>query len=167
MKAKLEAGMTLDFLTREEVREELREFAKAWKQEIARGVRFVKFSVATVRAVPANTWQVGGDTGNNDKDQLGPQPGFLWAVTRIKVSGNAYNTTGDDFQVFIDERTPSKFVDQQFGPGDFYDVPKLVLNGGETLLIRGTATVVATENDVVVAGAAVEVPVQLAHLLVG
>lgn len=163
MKAKLQAGVELDLLTQTELREEL-QAAAAWRTEIARGVRWRKFSAQG--NVATGVWTIGGAaTPNNDKDQMGPQDGFVWSVTRVAVSGNGFVAGTDLFSVFVDENTPSKLVTSGLTRWQPYDVGTLVLNGGEQLLLTGAGTGLAG-TDVTVSGQAIELPVQLAWRMV-
>jgi hypothetical protein len=160
MKAKLEAGMTLDFLTSEELRGELASAMKAWRSEIARGVRFPKFSGQGV--ITGGAFRIGGD-GDANKSRLGPDAGFVWAVVRLSAFGGGFVPGTDSFNVWIDEVTPSRLVETGITRTAKYDITGLVLVGPESLVFTGTST---GTDPVTVAGQAVELPVQLAYSLV-
>lgn len=163
MKFKLQAGAELEMLTKAELREELAEAMTAWRQEIARGVRFRKFSASGVRT--GGTWAIGGDVGNNDTAQLGPQSGFVWALTRLIVSGGGIVAGTDAWQAYLDVTTPSRLLASTTNSnGVSFDPGAVVLVSGETLAFTGVGTGAGT--DVTVAGHAVELPIGLAwHLL--
>jgi len=162
MEVKLEAGARLDFLTKDEVRAELR----AWGLEITRGIKFKQFS-ATVNLTAA-TFTIGG-FGASVAETLGPAPGFVWAVTRVAMSGAGFLPAADSYSVFIDEITASKFVVGVPGvaastAAHEWNVPGLILNGGERLAVSGGSTGVAG-TPITLSGQAVELPVQLAWQL--
>ena len=161
MKVKLQAGAEMDLLTREEVRAELQAHG-AWRGEIARGVKFRDFSGQGT--VTGAVWSIGGDTPNNDKDPLGPQAGFVWAVTRIAVSGNGFVPGTDLFSVYKDSISATKLIVSGLTRGTTWDVPTLVLNSNQVLALTGAGTGL-TGTDVFVSGQAVELPVQLAWQL--
>jgi len=158
VKFTIKAGAELDILTQKELRETL----DSWMKEISRGVKFRKFSGQGV--VVGGAYLIGGQGADNDTAALGPQPGFVWAVTRLAVSGNGVVPGTDLYSVYVDEITPSKLVTSGLTRGQIYDVGVLVLNGGERLAITGVGTGVSGV-DVTLSGQAVELPVQLAWQL--
>lgn len=162
MKAKFQVGSEIEFLTKDELGEELKTALGAWRTEIGRGVRWRKFSGQGT--VAGGAWVIGGTGANNDKDPLGPQPGFVWAVTRIAVSGNGFVPGTDAFSVYVGEAVPSRLVITGLTRGETWDVAVLVLNGGEELALTGVGTGLAG-TDVTVSGQAVELPSQLAWQL--
>lgn len=158
MKFKLQAGAELDILSAPEVRQIL----GSWFTEVTRGIKFRQFSGRA--ALAGGVWTIGGNATDNRQDVLGPEPGLLWAVTRIAVSGNGFVPGTDAFSVYIDEVTPSKLIESGLTRGARWDVPIVQLNGGERLTLSGVGTGV-NGTDVVVSGQAVEVPAQLAWQL--
>lgn len=166
MKFKIEAGAELDLISRGELREELAIATGAWREEISRGVKWRKFSAQGVVGTPnpAGTWLIGAGAPNNSKDTLGPDVGFVWAVTRIAVSGNGFVPGTDLFSVYVDEISPSRLVISGLTRGNTWDVGTFVLHSGEALALSGAGTGVAG-TDVTVSGQAVEVPAQLAWQL--
>jgi hypothetical protein len=158
MKFKIQAGAEFDVLTQSELRETL----DGWYVEISRGIKFRKFSAQG--NVSAGAWAIGGQAADNDKDPLGPAPGFVWAITRVAISGNGVVPGTDLYAVYVDEVTPTKLVTSGLTRGQIYDVGVLVLNGGERLALAGVGTG-GTGTDVTLSGQAVELPVQLAWQL--
>ncbi len=154
----IKAGAKLDLLTQKELQASL----AGWFAEITRGVRFRQFSAQGT--VVGGVWTIGGSAAENRASSLGPEPGMLWAVTGIAVSGNGVIPGTDLFSVFIDEVTPSKLVDSGLTRSRSWDSPSLVLQGESRLAFTGAGTGIAG-TDVTVSGRAVEVPVQLAWQL--
>lgn len=157
----IQAGAKIDLFTKKEATEVLR----GWFEEIHRGVKFQEFA-AQATANAAGIWTVGG-SGSTARDTLGPQDGFVWAVTRLAVSGGGFDRTADDYSVYTDEITASKLVVTVPGvatsTGSWeWDTPGLVLVGGRSLALQGQAT---AESVITVSGAAVELPIQLAYQL--
>jgi hypothetical protein len=148
MRFKLQAGAELDLLNREEMREEL----DAWSTELRRGIRFRQISGRTDRAGGVYTLTVDG-----------PREGFMWAVTRLFVSGGGVVAGTDVFSVYVDEVTPSKLVESGLTRGQRWDVPTLQLDGGSVLIVSGVGTGAGT--DVTASGQAVEIPMQAAWQL--
>lgn len=158
MRVKLEAGAQLDLITAEEVRNTL----DAWYSEIMRGVTFRYIGGQTNQA--AGVFSIGG--ASDSEDVLGPRAGFMWAVTRLAVSGNGFNPAADTFTVYINDQSPSKLVVQNIVRQQLFDMGVLVLTAKDRLLVTGPATG-AAGTDVTLSGAAIEVPVQLAWKLLG
>lgn len=162
MKFKLHAGAEMDLLTRDELGDELRSLYEAWKAEIPRGVKFRPFSASA--SVSAARWTVGDAAANNDKDPLGPQSGFVWAVTRLNVAGNGVIQGTDLWEVYLDSASPSKQVSNGHTRYVTYDVGVFVVHSPSTLVVTGAGTGVAG-TDVWVSGQAVELPKELAWQL--
>lgn len=164
MEFKIEAGGKLDLFTRQEFRDELRAGIAGWQAEVTRGIRWRKFSAkATLGA--AGTWTIGGDQANNNSQDTGPSSGFVWAVTRLAVSGTAITRGTDTFGVWIDAVTDSKLVSDGHLRFQTYDVGVLVLTEGEQLVLQGAATAVGG-GDIWLSGQAAEVPSHLAWQLI-
>jgi hypothetical protein len=152
---KITANADIDLLTKEEVAEVL----SGWMAEIARGVRFRNFSGQTVLAGGVYT------IGLSGQDPIGPREGFLWSVVRISVSGAGVAAAGTDlYSVFDSEVSPSKLVASGLTRGKEWNTGGFVLDGGSQLVVSGVGTGTAGAP-VVVAGQAIEIPVQLAWRL--
>jgi hypothetical protein len=157
MKAEIKAGAQIELLTRSELREEFVTAMTAWRQELARGVKFRKFSATAT--VVGGEWAVGGGAASNEKQTLGPEPGFMWSLTSLAVNGSGYDTSSDDYNLYSDAVQPSKFILTIFGYGDQWDPGVIVLTGPEQLAFAGVGT--GTDGDQIhIAGRAIEVPVQ-------
>ena len=162
MKFTIHAGAEMETLTQGELSEELTAALSAWRAELGRGAKWRKFSARA--DVAAGVWTIGGASApNNDKYATGPQPGFTWAVTRVAVAGNGVIAGTDLWSVYVDDVTPSRLVTSGHTRFQTYDVGVLVLNGGEQLTLNGVGTGAGT--DVTVSGQAVEIPEQLAWML--
>lgn len=157
MKAKIEAGGTLELLTQGELRDELARAMEGWRAELGRGVKFRKFSAQAT--VSGGVWSVGGGAAAAQKQTLGPAPGFMWSVTRIAVSGGGYNNGADDWDLFSDAAQPSNLILLNFGVGDQWEPGVIVLTGPEELVFVGRGTGIAG-TDIHISGQAIEVPVQ-------
>lgn len=160
MRAEIKAGAAIELLTQSELREELTAAMQGWRAELARGVKFVKFQAST--NVVTGRWELGGNAAFNAN--LGPRPGFMWSITRIAVSGNGFDPTSDDWEMYSDAVQPSKFILQNIGFGDQWDPGVIVLTGPEQLAFSGAGT--GSGTDIHVSGGAIEVPVQQAWRLI-
>ena len=158
MKAKINAGADIDFLTKDELTEAL----AAWMGEVARGITFRQFSART--DVVGGVWTIGGNQADNRSNILGPAEGFKWSITRMYVSGTGVVPGTDLFSVYIDELSSSKLVVSGLTRGKEWDPAVFPLQGGEKIALSGVGTG-ATGTEVTVSGAAIELPNQLAWQL--
>lgn len=120
MKMKLHAGAELDLLSPDEFRRELR----SWSAEISRGARFLRRPwVATGNG--AAGLQIKGE---------GPAEGFIWAVTRLSVSGPGFDPATQTIDAYVNDASPSSLVwsglTRNATPGDH----AIVLTGGDSLV---------------------------------
>lgn len=157
MKFKLQAGMDLDILTRQELGEELDRSAGAWRTELSRNVRFPRISAPAV--VAGGVWTV---DPVSTAGKLGPRPGFIWSVMRLAVNGNGITLGTDVWKVFVGEGSPTQFVDSATR-GMNFNAGALVIRDGENLFFSGAGTAGGTE--VAVVGQVVELPDFLAWQL--
>lgn len=142
MKVKLEAGASLDLLTREEVAQELR----SWHAEVRAGVRYPLFTAQAAADPATGLFTITGD-------QLGPTEGFIWDVRRIAISSPADDIS--DARVFVNDPSPARFVCELFDDRSF-NTAELVLNYGSQLVITGDTALLG--QIVTVSGQAKEVP---------
>lgn len=154
-KVKLQAGVDLDLMNAAEAREVVRTELAAWHKEITRGVKFRTFSAQTVNG--GATWTIADPTA----DPVGPREGFSWSVTRFTVSGGGVVPGTDAYNVGVNELSPSKLIETGLTRGKTFDVGGLVLNGGDRLVFGGASTGTLA-LPIVVSGAAIELPAQLA-----
>lgn len=139
MKVKLEAGASLDLLTKDEVGEVLR----SWHEQVRAGVKYPLFAAqGIVRA--DNSFTIEGDA-------LGPGESFMWDVRRLAIGGD----TLTNVNVYINEASPARRVCALTGDRGFNPV-ELVLNFGSRLVITGTGTVPGAQ--ITISGQAKEVP---------
>lgn len=158
MKFKIQAGAELDLLTKDEVRAELERFATNWRTEVARGIRYRRFSLygdSTSGGVLS--------IGESGDQKAGPGTGFCWLLKRLSVSG-AYDPAGGDELAFyhsssengsslINAALPQvSDVEEFFGPG-------------ETLVFAGASLTASTRFWVT--GQVLEAPEALAWKLIG
>lgn len=156
MKAKLEAGVELDFLTQDEARQVFAD----WIEEIRRGVRFVRRSM-TGTVAGAGTLAIG--TGfTPDGEAMGPEGSFAWAITRVSVAGLS---AAQKISLWTNEAQPSQFLGfiQEAKGHETFTPTALMLNGGDKLLVTGAALTASAVITVTVQ--AIEIPVQLAWQL--
>lgn len=153
MKFKLKAGMDIDLLNRDELADELGRMP-AWVSELGRGVKYVDLSRPTV-SDGTGAWSVTFQPGN----------GFLWSVTRIAVSGAGYDPTADSFAIFNGQSSGLRLVENGLARVGKYDLAQLVVKGPAELIVSGTNANASAE--VLVSGAAVEVPAAYGWKLLG
>lgn len=147
MKVKLEAGASLDLLTKSEVDEVLR----SWHNEVRAGVKYPLFSAQAV--ADAN------GLVSFTADTLGPAEGFVWDVRRLAVYAPSWDTATDLARIYINEPSPARLVAWNVATQLQFEPHALVLNYGSTLYITGG---VMTVGDVfTITGQAKEVPYQL------
>jgi hypothetical protein len=152
VKFKLEAGMDLDLLTRDEVRREL----QGWQAELVRGITF--------RTLSLRGDQSGGTyTLTTQKD--GPAAGMVWSLTRVAVAGNAIVLGTDSFSVGYDDTSFGHVIatgvlrQKEWNPGG------VVVPGPRSIVVYGAATG-GTGTDVFASLSVIEVPMQLAWQLI-
>jgi len=155
----LHAGAKLDLLNRDEVKDVLDVAMTSWRKELARGVRFRAFSGRAT--VVGGAWQM--LPTDADDNILGPNPGMVWSVTTIAVSGGGILGGTDRFGVYIDDISPTKLVVGRILDNVLFDVGALVIDGASKLALAGAGTGAGTV--VWMSGRAVELPVQLAWQL--
>lgn len=151
MKMKLTANAEIDLMNADELAHVLR----SWQKEITTGVRFRQF---------AGQATVAGGVWSMTNQQLGPDPGMVWAVTRVAIGGNGITVGTDLFNAYVGEVSPSKLIESGISRGARWILPTVVLNGPEQLVFQGAGTNGAG-TDVTISGAAIELPQQLAWQL--
>lgn len=161
MKVRLQAGAELDLLNSREMEDVLSRVLIGWRAEISRGVRFRQFTGRGI--VAAGTWTI--SPTDADDNVLGPDPGMLWSVTQVAVSGTGIVAGTDLFSLYLDEITPTRLIQNRLGLSGTgqWDIGGLVLGGGSKLAAAGPGT--GAGSEVWLAGRAVELPVQLAWQL--
>lgn len=159
MKVEIQAGAKLDVLSPDEMDDKLGKLSKSWMTELARGVKFRDLP-ATKTTVAAGTWSIGA-TG----DQLRPNPGFVWAVTRLAVTGGGLVQGTDTYSIFKNDVSGAKTVRINQQRQSIFHQTELVLTESDSLIVTGVGTGVAVPPDVILAGAVIELPIQLAWQL--
>lgn len=157
-------GTRIDIPTVEEIGKAVRKEIPSWMTEAVIGCRFTRFSGQATIAGAA--FQIGGSA----TDALGPPPGFLWDVRRLRVTG----LNGSDVaSVYINDVSPSSLVANTDdiatttgGGGLFLWDRHVVLSPGDQLLVVGSAPLSST-GTITVSGSVQELPVGLAWRLVG
>lgn len=155
MKVKIQAGAELDMITESEMRKVLSDFGASWRAEAAMGIKFPRFTVQGT--IVGGNLDIGGDSLTGDL--LGPDPGFVWDVRRIRITGL---NTADVVSIFINDPNPSQLV------ADTSDVTKRLFLFSEQLLLtpgdalRFTGTGLVATGPVTISGQVREAPVSLA-----
>lgn len=156
MEATINAGVKVDFATPREVRDIVSGELASWRAELARGTRY-RHPGSQAAASGAGALALGGGS-----DQLGPLEGFVWAVTRITVTGLG---AAEVINGYINDTTPI------LGVGAFtatvntiiYGQRGLILNSGDKLVFAGAGLTAA--RNYAVALEVTELPVQLSSRL--
>lgn len=159
-KFKIAAGAEIDMLTNSELRKTLSDTMASWMAEVTTGARYARFSAAGLIAGAA--LQIGG--AERADDNLGPAPGFVWDVRRLRISGLA---DADVASVYVNDANPSSMVAStaDVSGGLFLWGEQVVLYPGDSLLVAG-ASLTAT-GYVTVSGQVRELPMALAWRLGG
>jgi hypothetical protein len=164
VKAKITAGGEVDFLTKDELHHELGQF-RSWMQEAMRGphpIRFDAFGTIAAGAVVVD--------GQNGSGRLGPEPGMVWLVTRVVVSGLTLAT--DPTSLYVNNTDPRHLVFPTLsgvaGSTGYHEFPagQIVLTSNDRLILASTGAVAATGN-VFLAGSAWELPAGMTWKLIG
>lgn len=160
MKMKLQAGMDIDLLTESEVRGALADFATDWVKEMLRGVKFRKAGGQAQKA--AGVFSIDGSTQTGD---MGPAPGMIWSVTNVALGGGGFVQGTDLVSIFHGDNSSLNVVRSGVTRDASFPIGVLVVGPGDYLTVAGAATGAA--NDVAVTLLCAEVPIKLAHLLLG
>lgn len=158
---KIQAGKMIDALTRKELDDALGSHLRSWVAETAIGGKYVRFSGSS--AVASATVNLGGHVGQTF---LGPNPGFVWDVRRLRISGL---TAADVVNVYVNDNSVANLVQSTTDLGDsptnryFSWDRTVVLYPGDALKVYGTS--IAATGTITVSGAALELPIGLAWKL--
>jgi hypothetical protein len=159
---KIQAGKTIDTVTKKELHDALSSQLRSWMAETAAGGKYVRFTATGTIASAAVT--IGG-AGPTLQD-IGPGPGFVWDVRRLHISGLV---TADVAGVYINDASSASII------GATTDLPaaairsflwshQVVLYPGDNLLVANIGALAAT-GTVTVTGQALELPIGLAWKL--
>lgn len=156
-KFKLTAGAEFDTLTKTELLEAL-QVKPSWVSETEHGIRFSRF---TAQQIPAsNAVDFGGAASQGEL--LGPQPGFIWDIRRLRLIGLH---TADSVAIYQNDPNPSSQIDVSSSSNrTLYWSEQVILYPGDALRIVATG-LNATTTLVTITGMVREVPVTLAWRL--
>lgn len=159
-KFKIQAGAEVDMISSQEMRDALKDLQMSWMTELAIGTRYTRFSA---QATIANAALDMGGSGPGGQ-QLGPPPGFIWDVRRLRLTGL---NSSDVVVVTINDDQPSSRIATT---GDttgklFLWAEQVILYPGEVLRITGSS--LAATGVITASGQARELPVSLAWRLGG
>lgn len=157
-KFKLTAGAEIDLLDKHEMIDALMH-VQSWMAETAQGVRFSRFGATAIPV--ANAVDFGGP--DSQGDLLGPDPGFIWDVRRLRIAGC---NNADLITIFINGAENSMQIDDSRDNlhRTFYWAEQVVLAPGEQFRFVGTGLNVGT-TQVTITGQVREIPVTLAYKL--
>lgn len=161
MKVKLQAGVELDMLNKDELKEALRD----WMVEAMRGPIPRRFSAQGTIAGNAVTVDGANNTGT-----LGPEAGMAWMVSRVAVSGLTLAT--DATSLFVNGTQPWNLVLPTLtgvaGSTGYHEFPaaQVLLTGNDRLILSSTGAIAAT-GVVTLTGQAWELPIGLLWKLLG
>lgn len=131
MKAVINAGVEVDFLTPKEHQDQLAAGLRSWSQELGRGVRYRRLALYGTVPAAGSTVTI---PGTNDDGNAGPSDGFMWSIRRL----TPHNLGEGTLAVYLNDAQPSNLVVPalttllQFEPG------ALVLHSTDQLVITGT-----------------------------
>lgn len=147
---KIQAGATFETTSPKEVAELTKAAYSDSFQEMARGVKPMRFEATGTVATAAVTipQAQGGQLG------LGPSQGFVWRVDRVSVYGLA---SGDVLQVHRTVADGTAFIGNIPASTGYLDVPEApLLYGGEFLVVVGSS--LTATGQLILNGEGVEVP---------
>lgn len=160
-KVKIQAGAEFDVITKQEMREALTEVRRSWMQELAHGVGYPRFTATGTVVGAALDFGAGGPAA----ESLGPAPGFLWDVRRVRINGLSAN---DVVTVYINDSNPSSLVASTAdiaGGRLFTWTETVILYPGDALRFVGSG--LAATGPITASGQVRELPVALAWRLGG
>lgn len=159
MKFKIEAGGELDLLTQAEAEGAMFAALQSWSREIGRGVKFRTPSATGVKS--GATFTIDGRSLTNQT--LGPDAGMVWSVMRANISGGAIVSGTDLWSLYHGDASPSKLIDNRLTTMRQFNIGAVVLTQNDVLVATGAAT--GAGNDVALSLSVVELPYQLAWML--
>lgn len=155
-KVKLDFGAEVDFLTKGELGEALRE-ADAEKVSWLQAVKWMRLPETLTGTASSSKLTLGETTGQI----CGPRLGYSWVIKRLVVTGL---TTGQNPDVVNFYRgTPSGPILWQLNGNSFgatFGRCEMTLVGGETLAVASVGTFASTST-IIVSGELIEVPTEL------
>lgn len=160
MKAVIDIGAEVDFVTQGELDESLKRAHQTFMSAQVQGRKYMRFRMRATVASTAIT--LGGD---GDQPGPGPDQGYAWAIRRLFVKGLTAGSTPDELW-FYRNNASSDPVWQISGadPGDKFGRLEIVLLGGEKLAAANNGALAAT-GQITVNGEAVEVPQEMLGVL--
>lgn len=135
MKFQIKAGAEIDLLTEKELRGALTDIHQAWVTEVARGDRYRRFAT---KATTNGIGQVTFGADNSDAEHIGPNDGYVWALSRLAVVQPDGIGANGDYVVYLNEVSPSTVVipGLEFGFHAFQST-EAVLYSGDSLIVTG------------------------------
>lgn len=166
-KQKIQAGATIDTVTHQELNDALGAHLRSWVAETAVGGRFTRFAASGT--IASSAVSIGGSGADR---HLGPGPGFVWDVRRLRITpaGAAINTA-DIFGIYINDNGPASLVERSDDVNAGFRRTwvwsgQLVLYPGDNLLVQNIGTLAST-GGLTVSGQVLELPLSLAWKLSG
>lgn len=159
---KIQAGKMIDAVTKKELHDALGMHLRSWMAETAIGGRFARF--ASMGTITSGAVAIGGANAPD----LGPAPGFVWDVRRLRVSSAGTINIADIFGVYINDPGPAALVARSDDLGvaqrAWTWAGNVVLYPGDNLLVQNVNALVSI-GQLTVSGQVLELPVGLAWKL--
>lgn len=157
----INAGVTIEVATPQEVGNIVASQLAGWRAEIARGVRFRDLSMHTVAAGGLFTTD---PISTQVQEQQGPEDGFVWSVLHVLPNDAGITVGTDKYSVYADQVSPSRAKAVNVVNAITWDPCVFTLDAGQKLVVAGAATGGAGLQ-VTIAFSVIELPVQLAWQL--
>jgi hypothetical protein len=131
-------GAKFESLNRDELHGALSANTASWFKEMSRGLKHM--IMPPMIATPANSAVVFPPVGG---EEVGPNPGFVWAIQRLSVSGLA---SGDVVGIYRNNGTSFNFVAQltQANPFVYFGDKGFILRDSDNLYLANIGTLSAT-----------------------
>ncbi len=155
MKQKFNAGVELDMITKDEVKDLLQAQMTSWFNEVAKGDRYKRFSAqATVLADGTVTF------GQDAHNRVGPNDGFIWSLKRLNIGPDTgIDPSTDDVFLFFNDANPSSMIRQLAANYSQFGTNEVVLYPGDSLVITSSSL---TAGDILtISGAVRELPLPM------
>lgn len=155
MRTALELGAQLDMVSPEELEAAFAQHAQTYFQQLARGVKYLRFGPFPV-TIAAGAFSFDG-SGADQNLAAGPREGFVWTIRRLLVSGLGTGGTPDVINFYRNKASGIPFWQLNGNSfGQTFGKCEMLLLGGETLCFANSGSITAT-GQVTVSGDAIEV----------
>lgn len=176
MRVKLDIGAEVDFLTRDELRGELDKYRAeqdAREQGAVRGIKYMR--IPRLYATPASgtvrlgeAWSANGTVQTYTGQIAGPNEGYIWSIRHLACNGLGTGSSPDELNIYNTGFMGGQEPVWQLNGNNFgytFGRAEMVLLGGERLIAQSVGSMTST-NQVMLYGAAIEVPSEMLGKLV-